>query len=213
MSERSYRLLLWTLALTGLILDQASKYAVFSWLQSKSGPSTYPLVVFSKDGNGGALGFQLSTRFEPAPDGSLVPHVNKGALFGWLSNHQNLANGGFAVVSLLAAVAIAYWSFQKATVRDPWLCAALGLILAGTLGNLYDRVVFDGVRDFLHWNYLFDWPVFNFADCCLVCGAFLLLIQAFGTQPGPAGPEPARPEVSALPGVHPRAGVQAAPKA
>ena len=213
MSERSYRLLLWTLALTGLILDQASKYAVFSWLQSKSGPSTYPLVVFSKDGNGGALGFQLSTRFEPAPDGSLVPHVNKGALFGWLSNHQNLANGGFAVVSLLAAVAIAYWSFQKATVRDPWLCAALGLILAGTLGNLYDRVVFDGVRDFLHWNYLFDWPVFNLADCCLVCGAFLLLIQAFGTQPGPAGPETARPEVSALPGVHPRAGVQAAPKA
>ena len=212
MSERSYRLLLWTLALTGLILDQASKYAVFSWLQSKSGPSTYPLVAISKDGNGDVLGFQLSTRFERTPEG-LVPHVNKGALFGWLSNHQNLANGGFAVVSLLAAVAIAYWSFQKATVRDPWLCSALGLILAGTLGNLYDRVVFDGVRDFLHWNYLFDWPVFNFADCCLVCGAFLLLIQAFGTQPSPADPEPARPEASALPGVHPRAGVQAAPKA
>jgi len=142
-----------------------------------------------------------------------VPHVNKGALFGWLSNHQNLANGGFAVISLLAAVAIAYWSFQKATVRDPWLCAALGLILAGTLGNLYDRVVFDGVRDFLHWNYLFDWPVFNFADCCLVCGAFLLLIQAFGTQPGPADPEPARPEASALPSIHPRAGARTAPKA
>ena len=63
------------------------------------------------------------------------------------------------------------------------MCAALGLILAGTLGNLYDRVVFNGVRDFLHWNYLFDWPVFNVADCCLVCGACLLLLQAFGRQP------------------------------
>jgi signal peptidase II len=52
------------------------------------------------------------------------------------------------------------------------------LILAGTLGNLYDRLVFDGVRDFLHF-YLIDWPVFNIADCCLVCGAFLLLAQAF----------------------------------
>jgi len=52
MSERSYRLLLWTLALTGLILDQASKYAVFSWLQSKSGPSTCPLWEISKDSNG-----------------------------------------------------------------------------------------------------------------------------------------------------------------
>jgi signal peptidase II len=215
MSERSFRLLLWALALTGLILDQASKYAVFSWLQSKSGPSTYPLWAISKDGsNGDVLGFQLSTRFETLGDGSRVPHVNKGALFGWLSNHQNLANGGFAVISLLAAVAIAYWSFQRATVRDPWLCAALGLILAGTLGNLYDRVVFNGVRDFLHWNYLFDWPVFNFADCCLVCGAFLLLIQAFGTQPRPAGPGPARPETSALPSVHHQCvGVQTTPKA
>jgi signal peptidase II len=213
MSERSYRLLLWTLALTGLILDQASKYAVFSWLHSKEGLATCPLWEISKDGNGDILGFQLSTRFEPMPDGSLVPHVNKGALFGWLSHHQSLANFGFAVISLLAAVAIAYWSFQKATVRDPWLCAALGLILAGTLGNLYDRVVFNGVRDFLHWNYLFDWPVFNFADCCLVCGALLLLIQAFGTQPRPADPEPARPEASARPSVHPRAGVPTAPKA
>jgi lipoprotein signal peptidase len=57
------------------------------------------------------------------------------------------------------------------------------LILAGTLGNFYDRIVFNGVRDFLHWNYLFDWPVFNIADCCLVCGAGLLLLQAFAAQP------------------------------
>ena len=66
---------------------------------------------------------------------------------------------------------------------DLWVCIALGLILGGTLGNLYDRVVFNGVRDFLHWNYLFDWPVFNLADSCLVCGACLLLLQAFGKQP------------------------------
>jgi len=62
----------------------------------------------------------------------------------------------------------------------------LGLILAGTLGNLYDRVVFNGVRDFLYFH-LIEWPVFNIADCCLVCGAFLLLAQAFlgrSTRPG-----------------------------
>jgi signal peptidase II len=213
MSERSYRILLWTLALTGLFLDQASKYAVFSWLKSDSGLSTKVLLEFSKNNHGEVQGFQLSTRYEPGPDGRSVPHVNKGALFGWLSNHQDLANSGFAVISLLAAVAIAYWSSQKTTVHDPWLCAALGLILAGTLGNLYDRVVFSGVRDFLHWNYLFDWPVFNFADCCLVSGAFLLLIQAFGTQPKPADPEPGRPEGTSLSNVHQCVGAQTAPKA
>jgi lipoprotein signal peptidase len=62
------------------------------------------------------------------------------------------------------------------------LCAALGLILAGTLGNLYDRVIFDGVRDFLYF-YWIEWPVFNLADCFLVCGAGLLLLQAFLSQP------------------------------
>jgi len=70
---------------------------------------------------------------------------------------------------------------------------ALGLILAGTLGNLYDRVVFGGVRDFLFFYYI-NWPVFNVADCCLVCGAFLLLIQAFWVHP--AAKEPALTEAA-----------------
>src|SRR6202011_3377274 len=108
---------------------------------------------------------------------------NHGALFGFLRERTTAANGAFALISLLAAAAIIYWSRQKSTAKDGWLCAALGLILAGTLGNFYDRVLFDGVRDFLHWNYLFDWPVFNIADCCLVCGAGLLLLQAFVGQP------------------------------
>jgi lipoprotein signal peptidase len=95
------------------------------------------------------------------------------------------------VVSLLAAVAILVWSTQKATAQDRWLCAALGLILAGTLGNFYDRLMFNGVRDFLHWNYLFDWPVFNVADCCLVSGAFLLLVQAFAVKHPVEAPNPA----------------------
>jgi hypothetical protein len=57
------------------------------------------------------------------------------------------------------------------------------LILGGTIGNLYDRLVFGGVRDFLYFYYI-EWPVFNFADCCLVVGAGLLLVHAlFGTVP------------------------------
>jgi lipoprotein signal peptidase len=181
MPERSYRVLLWALALTGLLADQASKYGVFAWLR---GVEDNAWVLFrTADGKG----FQLVAQFETGPGGALlldgagrpVPHVNHGALFGILRDHKSLANGGFALISLCAALAICYWSTQKNTARDRWLCAALGLILAGTLGNFYDRVVFNGVRDFLHWNYLFDWPVFNVADCCLVSGACLLLMQAF----------------------------------
>ncbi|HTU92873.1 MAG TPA: signal peptidase II [Gemmataceae bacterium] len=183
MTERSYRVLLWVLALTGLTLDQSSKYAVFAWLGEKP---EHEYVVF-RTGKGG---FQFVAQFERSDVGEeiraagrLIPHVNQGALFGFLRDHKTLANSGFAVISLLAAVAIVYWSTHQSTSRDRWLCAALGLILAGTLGNFYDRIAFNGVRDFLHWNYLFDWPVFNIADCCLVCGAGLLLLQAFTTQP------------------------------
>jgi signal peptidase II len=189
MPDRTYRGLLWTLALVGLAADQATKYGVFSWLEKVEG-HTY--VLFQTEPARRAFthsppeaehlqrGFFLRVAFEPAPgaNGRPVPHVNQGALFGFLREHKTAANGAFALISLLAAGAIIFWSTQKQTARDRWLCVSLGLILGGTLGNFYDRLVFTGVRDFLHWHYLFNWPVFNVADCCLVCGAFLLLAQA-----------------------------------
>jgi len=188
MPERSYRILLWVLAVSGLCVDLATKYGVFAWL---GGVESHSWSVFQ---TAEGTGFHLVAQFDQGADG-VVPHVNQGALFGFLRGHKTLANAGFAAVSLAAALAIAFWSLQRNTARDRWLCAALGLILAGTLGNFYDRVMFNGVRDFLHWNYLFDWPVFNVADCCLVCGAGLLLLQAFGTQPAKDADE--QPESSA----------------
>ena len=111
-----------------------------------------------------------------------MPKVNQGALFGLGGEYKKYANSIFAVVSIVAALSIIFWSTRPSTARDGALCAALGLILAGTLGNLYDRLIFDGVRDFLYFHW-FEWPVFNVADCCLVCGAGLLLLQAFWGRP------------------------------
>lgn len=181
MADRSYRFLFWTLALVGLAADQASKYGIFSWLQ---GVDNHTFVIFH---TANQKGFQLVAQFKVDDegkvilnkDGQAIPHVNQGALFGFLREQKEIANLGFAGISLLAALGIIGWSTTATTSRDAWLCAALGLILAGTLGNFYDRIVFHGVRDFLHWNYLYDWPVFNIADVCLVCGAGLLLLQAF----------------------------------
>jgi lipoprotein signal peptidase len=194
MPERTYRVLLWSLALTGLLVDQTAKYGVFHWLHGtesntfalfQTEPTTRYFSVVPAEADvlerSQQRGFFLEVAFESAPDaaGRPVPHVNHGALFGFLRDYKTTANGVFAVISLLAAVAIIFWSRQKTTASDRFLCAALGLIMAGTLGNFYDRVMFNGVRDFLHWNYYFDWPVFNLADCCLVVGATLLLVQAF----------------------------------
>jgi lipoprotein signal peptidase len=180
MAERSYRALLWAVVLLGITLDQASKYGVFHWLYNEGEGSEYVLVP-------GA--FKLVAEFKrDAPSDSMdvaQPRVNEGALFGMGREYKGLANNVFALVSLLAAVAIIGWSLRGTTARDPFLCAALGLILAGTLGNLYDRLIFHGVRDFLYFHWI-NWPVFNVADCCLVCGAFLLLTQAFWNRPAHA---------------------------
>jgi signal peptidase II len=213
MPERSYRALLWALALTGVLADQATKYGMFAWLQRVEG---HRYSLFSAGGpREDPKGFHLRAEFESCPGRNPAPHVNQGALFGLGQRLGADANTAFAAVSLLAALAIVYWAAQKGTAADRWLCAALGLILAGTLGNLYDRVVFHGVRDLLHWTYLFNWPVFNVADCCLVCGASLLLLQAFAGSSQPAKDRAAPGALgasAAVSGVPCGAGVPAGPK-
>ena len=197
MADRTYRWLLVSLAVIGLSADQVSKYTVFRWLYkggefadtSGTGnthtvvPGWFDLIAqFDKDAPLCDCGFSgLQTWSAP-----VMPRVNHGALFGIGQNHKGLANGIFAAVSVAAAIAIVVWGMRRTTARERGLTAALGLILGGTVGNLYDRLVFGGVRDFLHVHHnSFDWPVFNVADCCLVVGAGLLLVQAVFVTPRP----------------------------
>jgi lipoprotein signal peptidase len=188
--ERFNRLLLFFIAVCGVAADQATKYSVFSWLSSEP-QNRYVLFRTTPKDDLELHGFALAVQFERSDDaerspltygdGSPIPHVNHGALFGFLRDHKTAANMLFAAISCGAIVFVLWWSSQLANVRDRWFCIALGFILAGTVGNLYDRLVFNGVRDFLHWDYLYDWPVFNVADCCLVTGACMLLLQVFAT--------------------------------
>ena len=61
---------------------------------------------------------------------------------------------------------------------------ALALILGGAIGNLYDRIRFSYVVDFLEVKILhYHWPDFNVADSCIVIGACLLLLEIFRKQP------------------------------
>ena len=61
---------------------------------------------------------------------------------------------------------------------------ALALILGGAFGNLYDRIVYHYVVDFLEVHIVhYHWPDFNLADSCIVIGACLLLIEIFRPQP------------------------------
>lgn len=181
METRTYRWLLLSLALFGFTVDLASKYGVFRWLYNggfgdsrEVVPGWFRLIAqFDPDAKACDCGFREVQTWS----GEVMPRVNHGALFGMGGGMKGNANLFFLGVSVLASVAILIWGTRANVAKDRWLSAALGLILGGTLGNLYDRAVFNGVRDFLYF-YKIDWPVFNIADCCLVVGAGMLLISA-----------------------------------
>lgn len=195
---RSYRRLFVLLAVLGVAVDQGTKYGMFRWLHNAGQAVESGRLRVWTDRGEVIRGdyevvpgwFRFTAEFDAATplcdcgfsglqtfSAPIMPRVNHGALFGMGGQHKGWANYGFAAVSLLAAAGIVVWAMRKTASADRWLSVALGLILGGTVGNFYDRLVFGGVRDFLHF-YWFEWPVFNVADCCLVVGAILLLLQA-----------------------------------
>jgi signal peptidase II len=87
-----------------------------------------------------------------------------------------------------AAVGLAIW-ILKGKDLDFFGRLCLALILGGALGNLYDRVVYERVRDFidvwpgLAWpsqrSWLYHWPTFNLADAAIVAGVIGLMAGTF----------------------------------
>ena len=108
--------------------------------------------------------------------------INTGALGGIGSGHT----AALAVISILATVGILIWVFTGGAVADRVVTLAVGLILGGIWGNLYDRLGLwgiSGVRDWILLKYgSFVWPNFNIADSMLVCGSALLILHAFRSE-------------------------------
>lgn len=118
--------------------------------------------------------------------------LNRGALFGIGSGF----GPGFAVLSVMAAAGIVVWLFWFQAARDLLLTIALGCVMGGIGGNLYDRLglwqvpgvpgaFHNAVRDWILFRYKnHTWPNFNIADSLLVCGACLLLWHGLRGEKG-----------------------------
>lgn len=113
---------------------------------------------------------------------------NAGAAFGSFSGMRWVL---VAVTALLCLGCILY--LYMGHDKSPLLRVALTLVVGGGLGNMIDRIFRDGyVIDYIEVR-LFDFAIFNFADCCVVIGVILLAIELL-FAPGSPKPSEAQAE-------------------
>ena len=115
-----------------------------------------------------------------------ISHVlNTGAAFSAFADTASpeFVRKALVAFSIAAVLIVGYMLFRiRHTIS--LTAIALALILGGAIGNLYDRIVYHYVIDFLEVHIIhYHWPDFNVADSCIVIGACLLMIEIFRPQP------------------------------
>jgi signal peptidase II len=112
----------------------------------------------------------------------LVNVTNTGAAFGSFKN-----NNGFFVAISCVALLFVVTLLVRHRKRDVWRDVSLGLLLAGILGNLTDRLLYGHVIDFilfdLHIPLAHPWPAFNVADSCICIAVIFFIIHSFHHKP------------------------------
>jgi signal peptidase II len=93
---------------------------------------------------------------------------NPGGAFGILASRP-----GFFILANVLIIALLIYIYRDLSPAPFVVTAASGMMIGGALGNLYDRIAFGTVIDFLDFRI---WPVFNVADMGIVIGAGLLVI-------------------------------------
>ncbi len=160
------RLGFWIAAMLSILLDLATKHFAFACkgTASVNGLPIIPDILH------------------------LVRHFNRGMVWGIGSGHTLLI---IAIVAIIAPWLVIMAYSCKIPKAPLW---ALGLILGGAAGNIYDRIAYPGVRDFILVDLEFwpanPWPIFNIADAVIVIGfvyytVWSLLISGGNSCPAP----------------------------
>jgi signal peptidase II len=136
-----------------LLLDRATKYFAQKYLLAY-----YALPVIP--------GFNLTLSF------------NKGAAFSFLNSENGWQVWFFGIIACVVSIGILIW-LSRLSSRERWVAIALSLIIGGALGNLWDRISYGHVIDFIQlYISHYYWPTFNIADSAICIGAAILFGQA-----------------------------------
>ena len=95
---------------------------------------------------------------------------NTGAVFGSFSSHTAV----LTVVSIILLIVTVYFLVSQKN-KSKLVSFTLLLMIAGGIGNIIDRIRLHFVVDYIEPLFI-DFAVFNFADCLITVGAFVLMI-------------------------------------
>ena len=96
---------------------------------------------------------------------------NRGAAFGILQDKRLF----FLLITIAIVCYLLYYFYKSYKTNPTILNISLSMIIAGALGNFYDRLINGYVVDFIEFSF-FNFPVFNIADIFVTLGCALMII-------------------------------------
>ena len=101
---------------------------------------------------------------------------NKGIAFGLLSMNESMIYNTITLMIGFIIIFILFMMWKNDNIQRYFLA----LVVGGALGNLYDRIVYTAVPDFIDLHFHgFHWFVFNVADIFITVGVFCLILVEF----------------------------------
>jgi len=101
---------------------------------------------------------------------------NNGIAFGLLSFQEGFYHNLLTVIIIIITLILSYFMISSNDVEKGGFC----LIIGGSLGNIFDRIYYSSVIDFIDFHINnFHWFIFNIADMFITLGVFLLILFEF----------------------------------
>ena len=101
---------------------------------------------------------------------------NKGIAFGLLSSEENFVYNLITILIIIINLVILIMIIKSNDIKTYFLI----FILGGSLGNLFDRIYYSAVPDFIDFHINdFHWFIFNVADIFICVGVLCLIIAEF----------------------------------
>ena len=115
---------------------------------------------------------------------TLTKVENTGAFLSMGNSLPGLLKTMLLVILPLLALAYGLLFLLIKTEIPKNMLLGLCFVIGGGIGNIYDRIMFGSVTDFLHIDFVvFQTGIFNMADVSIMVGIFLVLIHLFNQKP------------------------------